>query len=103
MKFFSVTFSLQTVKRYGHIKTILSLKYPGSATISISLHFSFRRWDVLRSRLDNASGVRLVTAQEAAVAVPGIVTADQYSWLNNSPGIPSQSIVVNSLYILYVL
>ena len=35
MDVYAITLSPKTVKRYGHGETILSLVYPGRATISI--------------------------------------------------------------------
>ena len=85
--FFAVILSSQMAKRDGHGKTFLSLLDPGSATISIEPALPLeevgqasilsrlrrkRRWPLLYFLLKGGYG---------------IVPVDQYSWLNNAPGI----------------
>ena len=44
---------------------------------NISDFIPIKRWGISRSRLDNAPGVRLVTAQEAAAAIPLVLLAQR--------------------------
>ena len=56
---------------------------------TLSLHIPLRSWGISHSRLDNAPGVRIITAQEAAVTVTVIVPVYQYSRLDNVLGFQS--------------